>query len=289
MSGESKATHWRFLRYTRSNIQRSELALPNQRLLLAGRGRLSRRTVSLTYFVCGGCGTPRSRSASRYTAMASVESMRQLLSLVLFLTACSGSLRPHVAPYSPAEGVEGARPRIMKDVLDPSSAFLGLPSLATALLPADIRELRISTGTGIILGAEYPLIRIVAGPTGVVGEVIRFRAILSGKDSANRRVSWTARIVKPAKDINWQGVLQTLDSLGVETLPPPVYNHGFTDAGDLTVEVRRGSVYRAYEVNAPGRRTDSVGVRAAAIAGVVSLLDNRLVRTNHRGITRACC
>jgi hypothetical protein len=38
--------------------------LPNQRLLLAGRERLSRRGISLN-LVCGGCGTPRSRSAGR--------------------------------------------------------------------------------------------------------------------------------------------------------------------------------------------------------------------------------
>ena len=37
---------------------------PNKRLLLSGRERLSRRTVSLN-LVCSGCGTPRSRSAGR--------------------------------------------------------------------------------------------------------------------------------------------------------------------------------------------------------------------------------
>ena len=42
---------------------------PNKRLLLAGRKRLRRRVVCLT-LVCGGCGTPRSRSAGRYVAPA---------------------------------------------------------------------------------------------------------------------------------------------------------------------------------------------------------------------------
>jgi hypothetical protein len=41
--------------------------LHNKRLLLAGRERLSRRGVSLN-LDCGGFGTPRSRSAGRYTA-----------------------------------------------------------------------------------------------------------------------------------------------------------------------------------------------------------------------------
>jgi len=38
---------------------------PNQRLLLPGRKRLSRREVCLMAMVCGGFGTPRNRSAIR--------------------------------------------------------------------------------------------------------------------------------------------------------------------------------------------------------------------------------
>jgi hypothetical protein len=37
----------------------------NQRLLLPGRERLRRRVVCLMKLVCGGFGTPRSRSAGR--------------------------------------------------------------------------------------------------------------------------------------------------------------------------------------------------------------------------------
>jgi hypothetical protein len=49
-------------------VARCEQAPPNKRLLLAGRKRLSRRGLSLAYLVCGGFGTPRSRSAGRYAA-----------------------------------------------------------------------------------------------------------------------------------------------------------------------------------------------------------------------------
>ena len=38
---------------------------PNKRLLLSGRKRLRRRVVFLIDLVCGGFGTPRSRSAGR--------------------------------------------------------------------------------------------------------------------------------------------------------------------------------------------------------------------------------
>jgi hypothetical protein len=50
--------------------QPSWAALPNRRLLLSGRERLRRRGVSFS-LVCGGCGTPRSRSAARYAAVMS--------------------------------------------------------------------------------------------------------------------------------------------------------------------------------------------------------------------------
>jgi hypothetical protein len=40
----------------------------NTRLLLSGRERLSRREVCLIELVCGGFGTPRSRSAGRSAA-----------------------------------------------------------------------------------------------------------------------------------------------------------------------------------------------------------------------------
>ena len=45
--------------------QSSPIVLPNPRLLLAGRERLSRRRITLILEICGGFGTPRGRSAIR--------------------------------------------------------------------------------------------------------------------------------------------------------------------------------------------------------------------------------
>ena len=201
--------------------------------------------------------------------------MPRILALVAVLTACAGSRRPLLAPYSPSVEAPATRPRIMTDVLDPSAAFLGLPSLATVSLPPDVREIRLSTGHGMILGAEYPLIRIVAGPDGVRGEIIRFRGIMEARDSSRPTVRLSARIVAPRENVDWRQLLQTLDSLGVETFIPPVYTNAIMDAGDLTVEVRRGRAYRAYEVNAPGSRRDSISARAAGMAGLVYFLERQ--------------
>jgi hypothetical protein len=186
-------------------------------------------------------------------------------------------IKPRLVPYGPVGSQPGARPRIMKDVLDPSAAVLGLPSLAFVTLPQNVRELRLSRGHGMILGAEYPLIRIVEGVGGVSGEVIRFHGVVEAHDSSRRTVRWAARIVRPTQEVNWSQVLQTLDSLGIETFVSPAYRSAIMDAGDLTVEIRRGSIYRAYEVNAPQLREDSTSARAAPMARFVDLFE-RLTR-----------
>ena len=203
--------------------------------------------------------------------------MLRTVVIVAVMTGCGGSITPHAASYSPAPQLPLDRPLIMKNVLDPSTAFLGLPSLAHVVLPTGVRELRLSIGHGMVLGAEYPLIRIVEGPIGVIGEVIRFRGNTSARGSTPATVRWTSRIVTPTEHIDWNKALATLDSLGIDTFISPTYSVAIMDAGDLTVEVRRGSSYRAYEVNAPQARGDSISARAAKMAGFVHLLE-RLTR-----------
>jgi hypothetical protein len=78
--------------------------------------------------------------------------------------------------------------------------------------------------------------------------------------------------MKAVPPIDWGRLLAVLDTLGVETMIPPQYSNAITDAGDLIVEVRRGSVYRSYFVNAPSHRADSVARRAARIAFLVDSL-----------------
>jgi hypothetical protein len=149
--------------------------------------------------------------------------------------------------------------------------------LAAASLPPEYRELRISRGHGMVLGGEYPLVRIVESRSEVVGEVIRFRAILSGSGDKLRILRWAARVERPTAPVDWRNVVTLLDAAGIENLDAPKYRTHTMDAGDLVVEVLRGSGYRAYEVNAPQLRTDSISRKAARIAALVDSLD-RLTR-----------
>ena len=155
--------------------------------------------------------------------------------------------------------------------MDPLLGSLSLPLLARAALPPNYRELRLSRGFGMILGAPNPLIRITAGPGGVAGDVILYHAVLSTTDS-QPRVRWAAEIVRSRHRIDWRRALVLLDSLGVGILVSPHYPMTVSDAGDLVVEVRGGSSYRKYELNAPGRRSDPLGIRAARIARIVDSL-----------------
>jgi hypothetical protein len=124
----------------------------------------------------------------------------------------------------------------------------------------------------MVLGAEYPVIRIVEQPGGVAGQVLFFRAVVSTTDSMPRVSQWSARVAKPARPVDWHAILRALDALGIDDYEPPTYRSAIFDAGDLVVEVRRGAEYRAYEVNAPHLRSDTVSLRAARMMRVLDSL-----------------
>jgi hypothetical protein len=139
-------------------------------------------------------------------------------------------------------------------------------------LAPEYRELRISRGHGMVLGGEYPLVRIVASRSEVVGEVIRFWAVLGGSGDKVRILRWAARVETPTAPVDWPRVVMLLDAAGIEDLNPPNYTTAYMDAGDLVVEMLEGSSYRTYELNAPQLRTDSIGRQAARIATLVDSL-----------------
>lgn len=167
-----------------------------------------------------------------------------------------------------------SHPKVLELAVDPSLQALGVPPLASVGLRAGYRELRLSRGHGMVLGTDYPVVRVVGQPDRVDGEVIRFRGI---SDTVAHTIRWSARRVRPSRPIDWARLLSYLDSLGVSDFEPPVYRDAIMDAGDLVVESRRGAEYRAYEVNAPQLRADTVSQRAAKIAAVVDSLE-RLTR-----------
>ena len=128
-------------------------------------------------------------------------------------------------------------------------------------------------GHGMVLGGEYPLVRIVESRSEVVGEVSRIRAILSGSGDKVRILRWAARVARPTAPVDWHRVVMLLDAAGIANLDPPNSTTAYMDAGDLVVEVLRGSRYRAYEMDAPQLRTDSSSRDAARIATLVDSLD----------------
>lgn len=198
--------------------------------------------------------------------------LQRLLPLPLLLLSCVHATAVGPAPYLSSNRDLPARPRVVA-VTDSALSSLGLPSLAAASLPPGYREFRISRGHGAVLGAEYPLVRIVESRSEVVGEVIRFRAILNGSSDKVRILRWAARVERPTAPVDWRSVMMLLDAAGIANLDAPKYATGYMDAGDLVVEVLRGSRYRAYEVNAPQFRTDSINRAAARIAALVDSLD----------------
>ena len=197
---------------------------------------------------------------------------RRLLPLPFLVLSCIHATALGPAPYISSHRNLPGRPKVVA-VTDSALASLGLPSLAAASLPPEYRELRISRGHGMVLGGEYPLVRIVESQSEVVGEVIRFRAILSGSGDKARILRWAARVERPTEPIDWHSVVMLLDAAGIANLDAPNYTTAYMDAGNLVVEVLRGSRYRAYEVNAPQLRTDSVSREAARIAALVDSLD----------------
>ena len=204
---------------------------------------------------------------------------QRLLPLPLLLLSCVHATALGPAPYISSHRDLPARPKVVA-VIDSALSSLGLPSLAAASLPPEYRELRISRGHGMVLGGEYPLVRIVESRSEVVGEVIRFRAILSGSGDKVRILRWAARVERPTAPVDWHRVVMLLDAASIANLDPPNYTTAYMDAGDLVVEVLRGSRYRAYEVNAPQLRTDSISREAARIAALVDSLDR--LTSDHR-------
>jgi hypothetical protein len=213
----------------------------------------------------------------RLEAELTLRTVSRIFPLPLALLSCVHSVPPHPMPYVSSHRNPPVHTRVATVMDSALSSRLGLPSLAASSLPPEYREVRLSRGHGMILGGEYPVVRITESQSQVSGEVILFRAVLSGSADKVKVVRWEARVARPRASVDWHGVMMILDFAGISDLEPPNYATAYMDAGDLVVEVLRGSNYRAYEFNAPQLRTDSISRKAARIAALVDSL-NRLTR-----------
>lgn len=157
---------------------------------------------------------------------------------------------------------------------DPIARALGVPALRGLYRPEGVRELRLSTGHGMVLGSEYAVVRIVHTAARSSGEVWLYRyATDSAADWGARGLQ--ARRVQLRPDPDWSAIVARLDGLGLSTITQPTGVQGrYLDAGDLYVEDRNGPRYRAVWINAPRilARTDPTARPAAAIAALVDSL-----------------
>jgi hypothetical protein len=192
----------------------------------------------------------------------------------LVLAACASAVRPLELPYHPQAPVDGGRPHEVVSIHDSAFASVGVPPLAAVTLPDGYREFRISTGHGMVYGGEYPLLRLVATPSTIAGEIYYYRGLMPAEvpPHGNR---WQLRRGTPRDSVSWTQVLARFDSLGIEELTAPRYATAMMDAGELIVEFRHGPFYRAYGFNAPHYRDDDVSRRAATIAATVYSLTRR--------------
>ena len=151
---------------------------------------------------------------------------------------------------------------------DPVAMSLGIRPLRQAILPADDRELRLSTGAGMIFGAPYGILRIVARDSSVDGEVWVYRGVRSRDGTTEIKV---AR-VRLRPDLDWKQVLTSLDSLNADRIAVPSDGWMVSDAGELYVESLRGATYLTTWVNAPRVRKGPEARTAAAVAALVDSL-----------------
>jgi hypothetical protein len=142
---------------------------------------------------------------------------------------------------------------------------LGLPPLRNVSLSDGNRELRLSTGAGMIYGAWYRVVRIVETPEGVSGEVWRYRGRLLPQGTSSLEVE-RERLQRPSE---WKRVLMKLDSLGADQIDAPKDGPWWADAGELYVESLRGSEYRSVAFNAPTLRQGDAARRAIAVEALI--------------------
>jgi hypothetical protein len=212
--------------------------------------------------------------------IASPKPMRLLLlTLVAVGAGCAGRAG-HIAagvptldvPYSKRADTVGAAAR--RTPADDAAQALGLPALATVLLPEGARELRMSDWYGMIAGTAVPVLRIVeqAGRP-AVGQwlwVWPERREWSLRRRAARCSPWTdgARTCASGPTgppVDWLAVAAQFDRLGVWALSEGCETDGMhvTDSGALLIQRLAGAEFGTYECNTPSRRDGSAAGRAA--------------------------
>jgi hypothetical protein len=209
------------------------------------------------------------------------QSMR--LTLLLLVTA-AGCLRPRddmaVAAYLPrpvpGQSVDaGARPFAIVE------RALRLPAFSNVSLPAQSRELRMSTSFSMLGPANG--IRVVEEPgrvsSGFLVHVWSERSADSTRPVPQSRcTAWQSGIRDCAlvwrHAYDWGRVAANLDSLRVWDLTAPCDTDGrsFADAGDLYLDRLRGPSSDTYACNAPRFRSSASAAQATRLLNYLDSL-----------------
>jgi hypothetical protein len=125
----------------------------------------------------------------------------------------------------------------METVLDSVARAAGLPVLRTAALPVGERELRLAAVGSGMAGQPVPLLRLLEAPHSVSGEVFFYWRrsrdstgrsaqpdwVLSGQSGCRVVQSmseWAACRVEVQPETTWRIVADSLQALGIWSLPP---------------------------------------------------------------------
>lgn len=208
---------------------------------------------------------------------------------------CRGA--PPRPPVSSAPLGEDWTARYVSSGIDSVLAAYDIPPLRTAAMRRGERELRITTGGGMMYGSDY-VMRIVERRGRVRGELYETWRRFPGKPYAggpfdrekrppepfgclSPRITpdrWVCRIDRMLP-VDWHTVLARLDALGADRLPPQMHRAFVTDMGHVIVAARTRRAYNAAYYYGPQMRSDSAEARAVGVAGVFhDVLEGRAVQ-----------
>ncbi len=171
--------------------------------------------------------------------------------------------------------------------LDGAAQAAGFPTLRTAILPADAREIRLSPVASGLVWAPSPVLRLIETPHRVIGELYFYWLRL--RDSAGRDLQplwvkyqesgcrairqsaeWGVCRLKTRRGVSWRAVADSLATLGVWNLLPDSTARRrrmmVTDQEAVAIETLVGSSYRHFYYYDLGQLDgeDIPRVRAAA-------------------------
>ncbi|HEU0012261.1 MAG TPA: hypothetical protein VFQ45_01185 [Longimicrobium sp.] len=219
----------------------------------------------------------------------------RFLAALLLLAAACGPGRPAPVPFPTAQPTQAAGvpdthwPQIYFPKFDRVARAAGLEPLRSSPLPPGRREVRVWIGGG--LGVPEHLYRFVADDTAVAGEVVlywdaarlggppaRFHDLLVERHAGRcgavaMRDEMAACRALFTRAPEWGQVLAAAEAAGLWSLPDdsalPADGVVSLDGWGLTVELRDGASYRAYQYGNPQAHAWPEARQAERIAGEV--------------------